>query len=545
MSRIVQSILAVDARAEEEREVLSTFEAVLAEAPTPQHPKKELALLQTTESIGAMTIDGEEQTTFFPWSLPQLQQSFSPQQQPQDHIQHQVTPKQQDFFLADLSKTQPISPQSSKTSPSHVPPPNGAGVSSERSSSVLCDVCLTPTSRHIFYGGQVCESCRGFFRRSVQSGRATTTRGYCDPSRPCIVDSKGRKGCPRCRFQKCLEAGMRPELVNAAAVPLQQQQQQQQNGDGSQRARRRNKSGRRSPTETTTAVALRSPAGSPVLPWTMEEELEVMSVVDSIKTGYFEVISQILVSDGRAFSMMRDILTNRTPPDPLLFKELERESRRAFLNSTVNLDAMRMLGGREGGLGLAPSQLAEAAFPTYWSVAEATFFSSSNMPRYLKEYLDFLRCKAEASGHPRLEEAVSSLEGLDLQSATSATLRYHSIYVTPWSPSAEQEEEHRRINSQLKAWARPGGGEAFDEVLVVLSVFASVFAPPPATAAEGGWGSAGKTAAEIRRKTMVLLSRYLRNKYGGRRARELMAQSVAIREVATKAYNIHCCMLPV
>ena len=33
----------------------------------------------------------------------------------------------------------------------------------------LCNVCGEKAGKHSYYGGQVCPSCRAFFRRSVQS----------------------------------------------------------------------------------------------------------------------------------------------------------------------------------------------------------------------------------------------------------------------------------------------------------------------------------------------------------------------------------------
>ena len=33
----------------------------------------------------------------------------------------------------------------------------------------MCQVCGERAGKHSYYGGQVCPSCRAFFRRSVQS----------------------------------------------------------------------------------------------------------------------------------------------------------------------------------------------------------------------------------------------------------------------------------------------------------------------------------------------------------------------------------------
>lgn len=77
--------------------------------------------------------------------------------------------------------------------------------------SNLCPICSNEAGKHSHYGGRGCSSCRAFFRRSVQ------TKGYerftCKASQSCSIDSKSWKSCKFCRFQKCLQSGMKPSLV--------------------------------------------------------------------------------------------------------------------------------------------------------------------------------------------------------------------------------------------------------------------------------------------------------------------------------------------
>ena len=51
---------------------------------------------------------------------------------------------------------------------------------------------------------------RAFFRRGI-SREYTCVRG----DMTCQVNSITRTNCKRCRFDRCLEVGMRPELVDA------------------------------------------------------------------------------------------------------------------------------------------------------------------------------------------------------------------------------------------------------------------------------------------------------------------------------------------
>ena len=57
------------------------------------------------------------------------------------------------------------------------------------------------------YGLLTCESCKGFFKRTVQNKKVYT----CVADRSCVIDKTQRKRCPYCRFQKCLDVGMKLE----------------------------------------------------------------------------------------------------------------------------------------------------------------------------------------------------------------------------------------------------------------------------------------------------------------------------------------------
>ncbi|XP_061589482.1 nuclear receptor subfamily 5 group A member 2-like [Cololabis saira] len=74
----------------------------------------------------------------------------------------------------------------------------------------LCPVCGDKVSGY-HYGLLTCESCKGFFKRTVQNNKTYT----CVERQQCRMDKIQRKRCPFCRFQKCLEVGMRLDAVRA------------------------------------------------------------------------------------------------------------------------------------------------------------------------------------------------------------------------------------------------------------------------------------------------------------------------------------------
>jgi len=74
-----------------------------------------------------------------------------------------------------------------------------------------CKVCGESAGKHSYYGGEVCPSCRAFFRRSVQSGYNNSYK--CDEGGTCKVTLATRKKCQHCRYRLCLAAGMKTSWV--------------------------------------------------------------------------------------------------------------------------------------------------------------------------------------------------------------------------------------------------------------------------------------------------------------------------------------------
>ena len=76
-----------------------------------------------------------------------------------------------------------------------------------------CSVCSAPASAHHHYGAVVCYPCRAFFRRGTTK-QFTCVTGY----HSCPVDKSMKNRCRGCRYTRCLQVGMRPELVDATLL---------------------------------------------------------------------------------------------------------------------------------------------------------------------------------------------------------------------------------------------------------------------------------------------------------------------------------------
>ncbi|XP_013793497.1 vitamin D3 receptor-like, partial [Limulus polyphemus] len=69
----------------------------------------------------------------------------------------------------------------------------------------FCKVC-GDRAKSYHFGGLSCDSCKAFFRRSVQS--AGYKNFQCPYRRTCEITISSRKCCQFCRFQKCVAIGM-------------------------------------------------------------------------------------------------------------------------------------------------------------------------------------------------------------------------------------------------------------------------------------------------------------------------------------------------
>ena len=84
-----------------------------------------------------------------------------------------------------------------------------------------CNVCCENVGKvWNSYGGEnICQSCRVFFFRSVQnSAHKTFEKEKCESR--CVIQSKNRKSCKKCRFRKCISVGMKVMYVKKNQTQL-------------------------------------------------------------------------------------------------------------------------------------------------------------------------------------------------------------------------------------------------------------------------------------------------------------------------------------
>jgi len=96
----------------------------------------------------------------------------------------------------------------SNSSTSSTPTATTSGAAAAAASRYACAICGDKASgKH--YGVHSCEGCKGFFKRTVRKELTYT----CRDNRDCIIDKRQRNRCQYCRYQKCLDVGMKREAV--------------------------------------------------------------------------------------------------------------------------------------------------------------------------------------------------------------------------------------------------------------------------------------------------------------------------------------------
>ncbi|EDL94605.1 nuclear receptor subfamily 1, group I, member 3, isoform CRA_a [Rattus norvegicus] len=84
-----------------------------------------------------------------------------------------------------------------------------------------CVVCGDRATGYHFHA-LTCEGCKGFFRRTVSK----TIGPICPFAGRCEVSKAQRRHCPACRLQKCLNVGMRKDMIlSAEALALRRARQ--------------------------------------------------------------------------------------------------------------------------------------------------------------------------------------------------------------------------------------------------------------------------------------------------------------------------------
>ncbi|KAI8518137.1 zinc ion binding [Branchiostoma belcheri] len=117
-------------------------------------------------------------------------------------VKHEAVAALQDTSQPDSTSSESVGEDSSSQ------PSSTTAADGDNPVGKPCPVCGDKISG-FHYGIFSCESCKGFFKRTIQN-----KKNYkCLAAAKCDVSLKTRKRCPACRFSKCLSKGMKLEAI--------------------------------------------------------------------------------------------------------------------------------------------------------------------------------------------------------------------------------------------------------------------------------------------------------------------------------------------
>eukprot|EP00092_Neocalanus_flemingeri_P041907 GFUD01045641.1.p1 GENE.GFUD01045641.1~~GFUD01045641.1.p1 ORF type:complete len:476 (-),score=149.67 GFUD01045641.1:139-1566(-) len=325
-----------------------------------------------------------------------------------------------------------------------------------------CQVCGERAGKHSYYGGEVCPSCRAFFRRSVQSGYNNT---YCcvrDGS--CQVTLKTRKNCQFCRYKLCLAVGMKTTWV------LTEEERKQKFAGRGKRKRKSEDQDEENICNSLTGIA------------SCISEEEMLEVKDLVKTsGYFEMSK---VNDMET-SLIRDIIRMIAFRHPLPVnsqKQLKEVLNKRFRKIAKRLQEFQMLSFKDR------EEILTQNIPYLVEMQICTIFHPSLVWR--EQLIPLM-------GLQEVDKLESKLKSLNIAGLDDLQVPYSHMFTQPQPPDIKQ----------LQETVKEVGGWAQDACETVLISFVLLFCPDMLDLLER------RRMEEIQTKFAVLLHKYLNQRH--------------------------------
>jgi len=389
-------------------------------------------------------------------------------------------------------------------------------------SEYVCYVCGEKAGKHSYYGGQVCASCRAFFRRSVQSKYYEIFQ--CKKEKNCQINSETRKNCQFCRFKKCLESGMKPSWVLS---------DEERNRRFNKFNKIKLKSVNKSDNQITKVQASRIP--ELYMTFTMEEQKSLEDLHQKFNVCQRTWLKNLLLLDRNAGVNMIEAAYKIAPLKFETWKVLEKSFHLYFVQNVVpkfidvdNLpssDKGRIINGQNSGM--------------------AHLFKSSQCLKIEAENSKEPPCKQETMCpmQKQVSDIASNpviMESLDLSQMMSRLNlseipkfpTYQEIYPQKWANNEEVEQRHMEIIKRLQGWPR-GDNNELDFNMVILMTLMLMF-----NADFDGLVNK-KIVENVQLKYSMLLQRYLRSKMSAEIANKKFLEAIILLSYTKEVWDMN------
>ena len=404
-----------------------------------------------------------------------------------------------------------------------------------------CEVCFAKAGRHNYYGGNVCTSCRGFFRRSVQSKQyplfvcnanasnnvpitqsslATISQGVFSAYTLCTIDSKSRKSCKRCRFLRCTRCGMRPGWVLS---------------DEDRMRRMLQRSSKRNQLSVKKQLTFH---------FTHEETQLVEKLKSTIFAEAYSAYYQTFGEDLEIFRSYVNAIYFRQPIQYRVIKKIENIDKKAMVEKGFHLlDTILDVSKIQTNLKQALVRHNYVAlFGFYWAV----FCEACDMEEFMSEFMSYGLNHRNDPGVESLLEEMGKLNIRDKKSAWA----YDMIYFSPWAPCADIEERHLKLSRRICMWPRiiTDGENKIDRSQLAILTMILLLSKDGIKLESNLENMVHLRAAEDNQtKFVTMLHRYLKDKYPNDETlvNTSLANGLMIVSQAKELHEMHSLMLPI
>ncbi|XP_059090042.1 vitamin D3 receptor-like [Tigriopus californicus] len=370
----------------------------------------------------------------------------------------------------------------------------------------LCHVCNLPAGKHNYYGGQVCESCRAFFRRSIQN--QTHPIYQCKALKNCIIDSKSRKSCTWCRFKKCLFAGMNPKWIIT--------DQERKTKLEAKRGKIMKATMKRDFVPIQRTVELK---------FTIEEQLKVQRLSDHARKFKVSVLAKHLASDLTPLQTLWKLALNLGTPTVEFIHFLEEKEKSIFKTIALGLEEMTDLDLQDR------ETLVQKNSTAFFALIMSIYFNPGDFGRHLEEILMALDIALQSNDNPALTTAMETLEVIKMSNFQG--LSFDTFYSNCPNKNVNLSKAQKNLMGKIQSALREIPNQPIDTIITCIVILNLIFASDGSSNLKDS-----KKVERIQNNQVFMLHRYLRSKFGDK-ARAKMGKLVMLMSYTQEAYSLH------
>ncbi len=439
--------------------------------------------------------NGQQASDIFPSETQQSQDGFS-SETTSSNIDSASSPTTTVCFYDDVNNV-PVIPQSRVT---------------------CCPICGNEAGKHSYYGAQVCNSCRAFFRRTVQS--KSHPRFVCKRDQNCSINSRSWKSCQFCRFQKCLRSGMKIAWVLTES-------------ERKERARLRAASKRKRDNQllTTCSPCIRVPSDC----FTLEDRVHLRGLISTTYDFLYLEMCKYYTCHQRAFEEILSVMFHG---------RIMSQSTQRSIEDFIMYSVKNFYRGMSDMINL--------------SERDQTVLVTKNYP-LMMEFLSSLYIENAAEMQKHTTMFANKIKELPLQCAEFATqfrqleCRFHearnSVHAKPilyeqihpenWVDNKAAEHRYRELCFKIRDWPLDSADTVVDDIQMMLLALTMLFSTDFVDLDNPS------KAAEVQTKYASMLYRYLKSKHKDSGAASKFCQAMMIgsmsremREIKEKHWNV-------